>query len=108
MSEETPKPKPSRHRVERPDEFSKETFEFIAAIDGYKRTHMVSHVSLEQVLDVLAGLNYKRKARVKNELRLLEKAVEAYKQEHARLFPNWSEIFQIVSGLGYKRADKVA
>jgi len=106
MSEETPKP--PRHRVARPDEFSKETFEFIAAIDGYKRTHMVSHVSLEQVLEILAGLNYKRGKRTKNELKLLEKAVDAYKKEHSRLFPNWSEIFQIASELGYVRSDKVA
>ena len=109
MSEETPKPSsPVRHRVERPDEFSKETFEFIAAIDGYKRTHMISHVSLEQVLEILAGLNYKRGKHSKNELKLFVKAVDAYKKEHSRLFPNWSEIFQIVSELGYVRSDKVA
>ena len=109
MSEETPKPPPrSRHRVARPDEFSKETFEFIAAIDGYKRTHMIAHVSLAQVLEILAGLNYKRSKCSKNELKLFEKAVDAYKKEHSRLFPNWSEIFQIVSELGYTRSDKVA
>ncbi len=108
MSEETPKPKPARHRVARPDEFSKETFEFIAAIDDYKRTHMVSHVNLEQVLDVLAGLKYTRRSRAKNQVKPLEKAIEAYKEEHSRLFPNWSEIFQVVIQMGYERAEEAA
>lgn len=109
MSEETPKPSsPARHRIARPDEFSKETFEFISAIDDYKRTHMIAHLDLSQVLEVLSSLNYKRNSPPKNEVASFERAVEAYKKEHSRLFPNWSEVFQVVTKLGYKRSDKVA
>ena len=106
MSEETPKP--PRHRVARPDELTKDTFEFIDAVDRFKRTHMISIVSNTQVLEILKGLNYKFDVGKRDELAVYEEAVDAYKERHSRLFPNWSEIFEIVTELGYSRSGRVA
>ena len=106
MSEDIPKP--PRHRVARPDELSKDTFEFIDAIDRFKRTHMISIVSNTQVLEILSGLGYEFDAGRRDELEVYEEAVAAYKAQHNRLFPNWSEIFEIVTDLGYSRSDRVA
>jgi hypothetical protein len=109
MSEKNSKPSsPSKKRVPRPDELTKETFEFIAAVDEYKRTHMVSIVTLEQVLEVLGGLGYENPAEPDGEIEVLEEAVEEYKTEHNRLFPNWSEIFQVALGVGYSRKGEPA
>jgi hypothetical protein len=104
MSDNQPTPKsPQRTRVPRPDELTPDTFEFIAAIDEFKRTRMVSIVTLENVLGLLNELGYLPKRVRKSQLADLESAVETYKKEHDRLFPNWSEIFQVVMDLGYAR-----
>lgn len=98
---------PSKARVPRPDELSSETLEFIAAIDEYKRSRMVSNLTLEEILEVVRSLGYLRS---KDEMldedeelerALMAQALEAYKESHGRLFPNWSEIFQIIRALGY-------
>ena len=107
MSDSTPQ-KPPRVRVARPDELSAQTFEFISAIDDFKRTHMISIVTLEQVIEILGSLGYTSpdgKRLGPKSVDELEAAVEAYKEKHERLFPNWSEIHQVVSELGYRRDD---
>ncbi|MFT5284309.1 MAG: hypothetical protein ACI8TQ_000465 [Planctomycetota bacterium] len=106
MSEDTPKP--PRHRVARPDELTKDTFEFIDAVDRFKRTHMISIVSNSQVLEILRGLGYEFDVGKRDELTVYEASVAAYKAQHSRLFPNWSEIFEIVTELGYTRSGRVA
>ena len=106
MSEDTPKP--VRHRVARPDELTKDTFEFIDAVDRFKRTHMISIVSNTQVLEILKGLGYEFDTGKRDELTVYEEAVDAYKAKHSRLFPNWSEIFEIVAEVGYTRSGRVA
>jgi hypothetical protein len=52
----------SGRNTPRPDELSRETFEFIAAIDEYKRKHMRSFLSDREVLGVLRALGYGQKS----------------------------------------------
>src|SRR5262245_13311990 len=88
-----------RTHTPRPDELSRETFEFIAAIDTYKRKHMRSFLSDREVLLVLAGLGYGKQpnAPEPSEAELAEYAAARarYRAEHGRLFPTWSEVFQL-------------
>lgn len=96
--------KKGRNGPPRPDEMSKEAFEFISAIDQYKRDEMRSFLELQEILEVLGALGYSRgtKGRVQ-EVRDLEDALDRYRAEHDRLFPNWSEIFTVLVELGYAR-----
>ena len=89
----------------RPDEMSKDAFEFISAIDQYKRDEMRSFLELEEILQVLGRLGYERDvsdgaAQVQD----LADALERYREEHERLFPNWSEVFTVLIELGYARS----
>ncbi len=103
MIEKKPTKSPPKTRVPRPDELTPDTFEFISAIDEYRRAHMVSIVTLEHVIDVLDTLGYLKSPAGSSELRELERAVDDYKLDNARLFPNWSEIFKIALELGYTK-----
>jgi len=98
-----------RTRTPRPDELSRETFEFIAAIDEYKRTHMRSFLSDREVLCVLYRLGYARgrQAAEATEAELAEyaQARARYRTEKGRLFPTWSEVFQLLLELGYQRQE---
>jgi len=98
-----------RTHTPRPDELSRETFEFIAAIDDYKRKHMRSFLSDAEVLSVLRGLGYGRSSssREPSEAELAEYAAARarYRAEHGRLFPTWSEVFQLLLDLGYQRQE---
>jgi hypothetical protein len=98
-----------RTHTPRPDELSRETFEFIAAIDEYKRKHMRSFLSDREVLAVLHGLGYGRPgasgAPGEAELAEYGAARARYRAEHGRLFPTWSEVFQLLLDLGYVRQE---
>lgn len=99
-----------RTRTPRPDELTRETFEFIAAIDDYKRNHMRSFLDDVEVLGVAHDLGWfptkgrgKGHAVSKAEQKAYAKARETYRLENGRLFPSWSEIFELLMGLGYER-----
>jgi len=98
-----------RTHTPRPDELSRETFEFIAAIDEYKRKHMRSFLSDREVLGVLFALGYGRGRRggeaTESELGEYAAARARYRAEHGRLFPTWSEVFQLLLDLGYQRQE---
>lgn len=98
-----------RTHTPRPDELSRETFEFIAAIDEYKRKHMRSFLSDREVLGVLRTLGYGRESAgpepSEAELAEYAGARTRYRTEHGRLFPTWSEVFQLLLELGYQREE---
>ena len=104
-----------RTRTPRPDELSREAFQFIAAIDDYKRKNMRSFLDDAQVLGVARDLGWqpgdakRRSAKpTKAEIARYAAAREAYRTEHGRLFPSWSEVFEILLELGYVRTDRAA
>jgi hypothetical protein len=99
-----------RTHTPRPDTQSRETFEFIAAVDGYKRRHMRSFLSDAEVLEVFLDLGYRavlqRDGRAKKKealLRAFADARQRYRVEQGRLFPTWSEIFELLLALGFER-----
>jgi len=98
-----------RTHTPRPDELSRETFEFIAAIDEYKRKHMRSFLSDREVLSVLRALGYdnegQRSEPSEADLAAYAQARTRYRAEHGRLFPTWSEVFQLLLDLGYRRQE---
>jgi hypothetical protein len=115
-NQRTPPPEPGddqkpwvRTHTPRPDELSRETFEFIAAIDEYKRKHMRSFLSDREVLGVLHALGYGRRRAggepSETELADYAAARARYRAEHGRLFPTWSEVFQLLLDLGYERRE---
>lgn len=110
MADTPQKPTPPRVKVARPDELTRETFEFIAAIDEFKRNNMISIVSLEDLLTISHSLGYSRHKAGSGELELqqLQNEIDKYKKEKGRLFPNWSEIFGIMIDMGYTHRDQVA
>ena len=97
-----------RTHTPRPDELSRETFEFISAIDEYKRRHMRSFLEDREVLLVMHELGYRRDGHrqhepSENELAEYGQARQRYRREEGRLFPTWSEVFDLLTGLGYHR-----
>jgi hypothetical protein len=98
-----------RTHTPRPDELSRETFEFISAIDEYKRKHMRSFLSDREVLGVLYALGYGNSGPTsepsEGELTQFAAARSRYRTEHGRLFPTWSEVFQLLLDLGYQRQE---
>jgi len=98
-----------RTHTPRPDELSRETFEFIAAIDEYKRKHMRSFLSDREVLGVLRALGYEIRGKSgepgEQDLADYAAARARYRTEHGRLFPTWSEVFQLLLDLGYERQE---
>lgn len=98
-----------RTHTPRPDELSRETFEFIAAIDDYKRKHMRSFLSDREVLTVLRSLGYGNEGAhgepTEADLAAYAQARTRYRAEHGRLFPTWSEVFQLLLDLGYRRQE---
>jgi len=98
-----------RTHTPRPDELSRETFEFIAAIDEYKRRHLRSFLADREVLLVLRSLGYRRSSAnhepTELELREYAESRARYRVEHGRLFPTWSEVFQLLVELGYERQE---
>jgi hypothetical protein len=98
----------AKPKVERPDELSRETFEFIAAIDEFKRRTLANHLGMPEVLRVLHELGYRARpsdaARAEGQLSFACEALEAYKRAHKRLFPNWSEVFAVLRESGYSRS----
>src|SRR5262245_19211959 len=98
-----------RTHTPRPDELSRESFEFIAAIDEYKRRHLRSFLGDREVLAVLRSLGYRRGSSnhepSEAELKEYADARARYRIEHGRLFPTWSEIFQLLVDLGYSRQE---
>ena len=101
-------------RTPRPDELSREAFQFIAAIDEYKRKHLRSFLDDAQVLAVAHELGWfpkksrRRGAPTKDEIARYAAARDAYRKESGRLFPNWSEVFSLLQDLGYTRVEKAA
>jgi hypothetical protein len=99
-----------RTHTPRPDELSRECFEFIAAIDEYKRRHLRSFLSDREVLGVLISLGYAHSSAGgtvgPGELERYAAARARYRTEHGRLFPTWSEVFQLLLELGYQRAER--
>ncbi len=99
-------------RTPRPDELTRETFEFIAAIDDYKRRHMRSFLDDVQILSVAHELGWTPSGKAvpvkpkKDEIQAFAGAREKYRVEQGRLFPSWSEIFEILMELGYARAEE--
>ena len=99
-------------RTPRPDELSRETFEFITAVDDYKRRHMRSFLDDLEILNILYSLGYEHPrfehdqgAPEEDELDLFQSARKRYRDEAGRLFPSWSELFAILTELGYVRED---
>ena len=95
-----------RTHTPRPDELSRESFEFIAAIDHYKRKYMRSFLSDREVLEIVYGLGYSCGSRTEPSALDLTEYAEArarYRKERGRLFPTWSEIFELLLELGYRR-----
>ena len=97
------RPKKKRGRAPRPDEMSRETFEFVAAIDEFKRDQGQAHLTPAEVLDVLRSLGYANRGRKRDALKEYQAALGAYRKAHGRLFPNWSEVFCVVLEMGYVR-----
>ena len=97
-------PKRGKAAPPRPDQMSPEVFEFVTAIDDYKRANMRSFLSLEEILDIFQTLGYRKEAAtLENAMNHLADAIDAYKREHDRLFPSWSEIFEIATTAGWER-----
>jgi len=97
-----------RTHTPRPDELSRETFEFISAVDEYKRRHMRSFLDDREVIEVLQRLGYRRPGfgasdPSEAELEDYSEARRRYRIEEGRLFPTWSEVFGLLMGLGYSR-----
>jgi hypothetical protein len=92
----------SKVKVTRPDEMAPEVFEFIDAIEKFKRHTMKAHLGSAQVLEVARGLGYRM---VKGEVEVAEYegALEAYKKRFKRPFPNWSEVFEVLKEIGFNR-----
>jgi hypothetical protein len=117
-SPDRPTPDPEREKpwirthTPRPDELSRESFEFIAAIDVYKRKHMRSFLTDREVLGVLRALRYRRPGEgpEPSEADLADYAAARarYRKEHGRLFPPWSEVFELLLALGYERVERDA
>ena len=106
--QDTPKKKKPvvRTRTPRPDELSRESFEFIASVDEYKRRNMRSFLTDAEILEILFDLGYDLGGVTSpNEAQLAAFAQvrKNYRHEHGRLFPTWSEIFDLLMGLGYQR-----
>jgi hypothetical protein len=103
-----------RTRTPRPDELSREAFQFIAAIDEYKRKNLRSFLDDAQVLAVAHELGWypgdaKRKGTpTKAEVERYAVAREGYRRANGRLFPSWSEVFEILLDLGYVRSERAA
>ena len=114
-SREQPKRKKAKVRTHtpRPDELSKETFEFIAAVDDYKRRNMRSFLEDAEVLEIVLELGYRRGEEAPEEvtdeqLDAFAEARERYRVEEGRLFPTWSELFDLLTKLGYERSSEAA
>jgi hypothetical protein len=89
----------------RPDEMSPEVFEFLTAIDDFKRTNLRSFLALEEIFQVFDRLGYHPDGRALDERAIeeLSGAIEQYKLQNERLFPSWSEVFQVALDLGWTR-----
>jgi len=101
-----------RTHTPRPDELTRETFEFISAIDEYKRAHMRSFLNDDEVLAILHDLGYRPAGRPaaarepdEAELAAYAEARQRYRVEQGRLFPTWSEVFELLRELGYTRVE---
>ena len=97
--------KKRRPGAPRPDEMSPEVFEFLTAIDDFKRTNLRSYLALEQVFEVFELLGYHPDGGALDELAIeaLSEAIDRYKASNERLFPSWSEVFQVALDLGWTR-----
>ena len=107
-----PLPRKPRTHTPRPDALSCETFEFISAVDEYKRRHMRSFLNDEEVIDILLSLGYALESArelpdsvTAEEIEAFITAREKYRTEEGRLFPTWSEVFQLLIDLGYQRRE---
>jgi hypothetical protein len=106
------KKKPAvRTKTPRPDELTRETFEFIAAVDDYKRKRMRSFLDDEEALQVLLDLGYVREdftggdGPTPEEVAAYTQKREEFRHSAGRLFPTWSEIFELFVELGYRRTE---
>jgi len=113
--EEKPRRKPKvrvRTHTPRPDELSSETFEFIAAVDEYRRRHLRSFLKDDEVLEILFALGYRgpedEATVTEAQLAQFAAARERYRVEEGRLFPTWSELFELLGRLGYGRVGDAA
>lgn len=99
---------PVHTHTPRPDELSRESFEFIAAVDRYKRRHMRSFLEDAEVLGVLGSLGYALPGATPSDpshdaVEAFGAAKNRYRVEQGRLFPTWSEVFELLLQLGYRR-----
>lgn len=103
---------PVRTHTPRPDELTRESFEFIAAIDHYKRRYMRSFLEDHEVLHVVGTLGYAlpgaepRVEATPDELEAYAEAKRRYRFEEGRLFPTWSEVLELLLALGYRRTGR--
>ncbi len=102
-----------RTHTPRPDELTRETFEFITAVDEYKRRHMRSFLNDNEVLEILYDLEYRlpgcpdmHRKPSEEQLAAYEASRHTYRVEKGRLFPTWSEVFELLLALGYRRGDE--
>lgn len=100
--------KKKRGRAPRPDEMTRETFEFVAAIDEFKRDQGKAHLVPAEVLEVLRSLGYSKSGRKREAVKEYQAALATYRKAHGRLFPNWSEVFSVVQEMGYRRKGEAA
>ena len=113
MSDKTPEKLRVRTHTPRPDELSRETFEFITAVDEYKRRHMRSFLEDHEVLGLLGSLGYSLAQHEDpgpsdDELAAYAEAKNEYRVREGRLFPTWSEVFELLMQLGYERHEDAA
>ncbi len=96
-----------RTRTPRPDELTRDAFEFISAIDEYKRKHMRSFLDDAEILDVLFELGYVSPEGLEHptddQLAAFADIRQRYRKEQGRLFPTWSEVYDLLTQLGYRR-----
>jgi len=98
-----------RTRTPRPDELSRECFEFITGVDDYKRRNMRSFLTDEEILQILFSLGYDLAGQTSptpSQLEAFAAARKKYRHEQGRLFPTWSEIYDLLAGLGYRRSER--
>lgn len=111
-SKKAKKKAPVRTHTPRPDELTRESFEFIAAIDHYKRRNMRSFLEDHEVLHVVGTLGYAapggevQSEPTEAELEAYAEAKRRYRFEQGRLFPTWSEVLDLLLGLGYRRGGR--
>ena len=102
-------------------EMTVEQFEFVQAIEAFKKSSNTPFPNWINVLDVILSLGYRladeptlelaADAKIMNpdfahltgEPAQFVKAIEAYKAVNRKRFPTWTEVLEVVEQLGYRK-----